>query len=195
MTVVATEAAESAAARARANKVRREATRDIRSKRQYRNQASGRRVSPEPAAPVAQPAAQTQARQAATDEAVSRSAPSGGISAPRIQAPGEDKYQTAILAEFLAAAAVVAFLPLATGGPENKNNPSPYTTNDIVQLAAIAMTYFILALLPGRMARWGAWLGLLVLVGVLYKKTASGDLSVALTSIHPSSTGPADQTL
>jgi hypothetical protein len=114
---------------------------------------------------------------------------------PRIRTPGGSKYQTAILAEFLAAAAVVAFLPLATGGPKDKNNPSPYTTNDIVQLVAIAVTYFILALLPGRAAQWGAWLGLLVLLGVFYKKTATGELNAALTSIHPGSTGPGDETL
>jgi hypothetical protein len=65
----------------------------------------------------------------------------------------------------------------------------------MVQLAAIGITYFILALLPGRAARWGAWLGLLVLVGVFYKKTATGDLNVALSSIKPASPGPTDQTL
>jgi hypothetical protein len=113
----------------------------------------------------------------------------------QIRSPGGDKYQTAILAEFLAAIAVVAFLPLATGGPKDKSNPSPYTTNDIVQLVAIAVTYFILALIPGKGSRWAAWLGFLILLGIFYKKTATGELSAALTSIHPSSTGPTDETL
>jgi hypothetical protein len=114
--------------------------------------------------------------------------------AAQIQAPGGNKYQTAILAEFLIAAGVVAFLPLATGGPENKDSPSPYQVNDMVQLVAIAVVYFILALLPGRAARWGAWLGLLILLGIFYKKTVTGELNVALTHIHPGQ-GPTDQTL
>jgi hypothetical protein len=113
----------------------------------------------------------------------------------QIRTPGGNKYQKAILAEFLAAVALVAFLPLATGGPKDKENPSPYTTNDIVQLVAIAVVYFILALIPGQWSRWAAWLGFLILLGIGYKKTASGELNVALTSIHPSSSGPTDETL
>jgi hypothetical protein len=112
----------------------------------------------------------------------------------RVPVPGGDKYEKIILAEFLIAVAVVAFLPLATGGPKDKSSPSPYTVNDIMQLTAIAVVYFILALLPGGASRWGAWLGLLVLLGVFYKKTATGELNVALTSIHPGQ-GPADKTV
>ena len=133
--------------------------------------------------------AKTRAREKA------RSAPRQYASQARgIQAPGGNKYQTAILAEFLVALGVVAFLPLATGGPENKDTPSPYTVNDLTQLVAIAVVYFILALLPGRSARWGAWLGLLVLLGIFYKKTATGELSAGLTHIHPG-TGSTDQTI
>jgi hypothetical protein len=142
-------------------------------------------------------AAGAKIRQRAGEEARSRgkAAATGYAAQPgQIQAPGGNKYQTAILAEFLIAAGVVAFLPLATGGNKDKDNPSPYQVNDLVQLVAIAVVYFILALLPGRAARWGAWLGLLILLGIFYKKTATGELNVALTHIHPGQ-GPTDQTL
>src|SRR5215469_4455829 len=123
-----------------------------------------------------------------------RSAPRQYASqARRVRSPGRNRYETAILAEFLLAAGVVAFLPLATGGPEDKTGPSPYTANDMVQLMAIAVVYLILALLPGRAARWGAWLGLLVLLGLFYKKTATGELTAAITSVHPG-THPTDET-
>jgi hypothetical protein len=133
--------------------------------------------------------AQTRVREKA------RSAPRQYASkARRIRSPGRDRYQTAILAEFLLAAGVVAFLPLATGGPENNPSPSPYTVNDLTQLVAIAVVYFILALIPGKGSRWAAWLGLLVLLGIFYKKTATGELSAGLTGIHPGQ-GPTDQSL
>jgi hypothetical protein len=138
----------------------------------------------------------------AVAEEAKTSAREKAASAPRqyasqargVSTPGGNKYQTAILSEFLLAMGVVAFLPLATGGSENKTGPSPYTANDMVQLVAIAVVYFILAMLPGRAARWGAWLGLLVLLGIFYKKTATGELNAAITSIHPGQ-GPTGQTL
>lgn len=108
--------------------------------------------------------------------------------------PGGDKYQKAILAEFLVALGVVAFVPLATGGPEGKTSPSPYEVGDVVQLAAIAVTYFILALVPGRGSRWAAWIGLLVLLGIMYRKMGTGELTAAISGIHPGS-GPSDETL
>jgi len=132
------------------------------------------------------------ARAAAGNQA--REQAKGAGRTARVPVPGGDKYEKIILAEFLIAVAVVAFLPLATGGPKDKSSPSPYTVNDIMQLTAIAVVYFILALLPGGASRWGAWLGLLVLLGVFYKKTATGELNVALTSIHPGQ-GPADKTV
>src|SRR5215469_2053706 len=137
------------------------------------------------------------ARAKAGEEARSRARAAPGKlrgQAGQVQAPGGNKYQTAILTEFLLALGVVAFLPLATGGPENKDTPSPYTVNDLTQLVAIAVVYFILALLPGRASRWGAWLGLLVLLGIFYKKTATGELSAGLTHIHPG-LGSTDQSI
>ena len=124
-----------------------------------------------------------------------RSAPRQYASKARgIRSPGRNKYQTAILAEFLVAAALVAFLPLATGGPKDNPSPSPYTANDLVQLTAIAVVYLILALIPGKGSRWAAWLGLLVLLGVFYKKTATGELTAGISGIHPGP-GPTDQSL
>jgi|SRR5215469_3908552 len=134
--------------------------------------------------------AQTRAREKA------RSAPRQYASqARRTRSPGRNKYETAILAEFLVAAGVIAFLPLATGGPKDNPSPSPYTANDMVQLVAIAVVYLILALIPGKGSRWAAWLGLLVLLGIFYKKTATGELTAGITGIHLGSPGPTDESL
>jgi hypothetical protein len=112
-------------------------------------------------------------------------------------APGGNSYQTVILTEFLVAAAIVAFLPLATGGPPDKNTPSPYQVTDLVQLLALGVVYFILATLTGGShGKIAAWFGGLVLLGLFYKKFATGELNTAITSIHPASPqAPAGGTL
>src|SRR5215469_8876672 len=75
-------------------------------------------------------------------------------------------YQPAILAEFVAAVLLVAATPFA-----KKDSPglSPYAGSDMLQLVAITLTYFILALLSGvspKAARLSAWFGLLILLTV-----------------------------
>jgi len=141
---------------------------------------------------TAREAAKKYARDKAGEKA--RQAPGYARKRGKMGTPGGGGYQTAILAEFLVAAGVVAFMPLATGGPEDKNSPSPYTVNDLTQLAAIGVTYFILAVVPGKWARWSAWLGLLILLGIMYRKMATGELNAAITGIHPGS-HPTDETL
>jgi len=98
-------------------------------------------------------------------------------------APGG--YQGVILAEFLGAVLIVAFLPLAAGAPnDGKAGPSPYRVNDIEQLAAIGITYFLLALLAnGNHGRIAAWFGGLILLGVAFKKLANGQFSAAVSGI------------
>jgi len=97
--------------------------------------------------------------------------------------PGGRNYQGIILAEFLAAVLIVAVMPLFSGAPDGKAGPSPYRVNDITQLAAIGAVYFVLALLSSgeRSGRVVAWFGGAVLMGILYKKTASGQLTAAIS--------------
>jgi len=96
-----------------------------------------------------------------------------------------NSYQGVILAEFLGAVLIVAFLPLAAGAPnDGKTGPSPYRVNDIEQLAAIGITYFLLALLAnGNHGRIAAWFGGLILLGIAFKKLASGQFSAAVSGI------------
>jgi len=75
-------------------------------------------------------------------------------------------YQPVILAEFVAAVLLIAATPFA-----KKNQPglSPYAGRDMVQLVAVTLVYFILALISGtgpKAARLSAWFGLLVLLTV-----------------------------
>src|SRR5215469_1616715 len=92
-----------------------------------------------------------------------------------ISAPGGNRYQAAILAEFLVAALVVAFAPLASPPKDEKGGPSPYRVGDLGQLAALGIVYFLLAVWSGTgKGRMAAWFGFLVLLGVLFKKTANG---------------------
>ena len=94
--------------------------------------------------------------------------------------------QGAILAEFLIAVLVVAFLPLAAGPPEDgKAGPSPYRVNDITQLASIGVVYFLLALLAqGGHGRMAGWFGGLILLGIGFKKLASGQFSGAVSGLQ-----------
>jgi len=99
---------------------------------------------------------------------------------------GGRNYQGAILAEFLVAVLVVAFLPLASGRPnDDKGGPSPYRVTDMTQLVAIGAVYFILALFSGgeRSGRIVAWFGGLLLLGILIAKVGSGQLSAAVSSV------------
>jgi hypothetical protein len=137
---------------------------------------------PEQQARQARSTAAASAAGAAAGSNYSTRLPSGGDSG------GGNPYQNVILAEFLVAAGIVAFLPLATGGPPDKNTPSPYQVTDLVQLLALGVVYFILATLTGGShGRIAAWFGGLVLLGLFYKKFATGELNTAITSIHPAS--------
>jgi len=127
-----------------------------------------------------------QRRRQVTDraQATGRSAASS-IGGARIT-PGGRNYQGAILAEFLVAVLVVAFLPLASGRPnDDKTGPSPYRVTDMTQLVAIGAAYFILALFSGgeRSGRIVAWFGGLLLLGILFAKVGSGQLSAAVSSV------------
>jgi hypothetical protein len=105
-------------------------------------------------------------------------------------------YQGAILAEFLIAILVVSFMPLASGAPnDGKTGPSPYRVNDLEQLAAIGVTYFLLALLAqGNHGKMAAWFGGLILLGIGFKKMMSGQFSAAVSGLTgqpvPAEAGP-----
>jgi hypothetical protein len=136
----------------------------------------------------AKSAAKDKAKSAARDKAQQAATNYAGKVPGGIGTPGTNTYQHVILAEFLVAAGIVAFLPLATGGPPDKNTPSPYQVTDLVQLLALGVVYFILATLTGGShGRIAAWFGGLVLLGLFYKKFATGELNTAITSIHPAS--------
>lgn len=91
-------------------------------------------------------------------------------SRPRVElhrkAPGDTAYQNVILAEFIAAVLLVAATPLAK---KDQGSLSPYVATDLMQLVAITVAYFILALVssasPGA-ARFAAWFGGLILITV-----------------------------
>lgn len=88
--------------------------------------------------------------------------------------PGDRRYQSVILAEFVIAVVVIAGLPLATGGSpaaQAKGGISPYDTGDLKQLVAVGGVYFILALISsGNRGRLAAWFGGLVLIGLAFSK-------------------------
>lgn len=99
--------------------------------------------------------------------------------------PGGRNYQGVILAEFLVAVLVVAFLPLASGPTDGKQGPSPYRVGDMIQLVAIGAVYFVLALFSSgeRSGRVVAWFGGLLTLGILIVKTHSGQLSAAVSGV------------
>jgi hypothetical protein len=109
---------------------------------------------------------------------------------------GGRSYQGAILAEFLVAVLVVAFLPLASGPGDGKTGPSPYRVNDMIQLVAIGAVYFILALFSNgeRSGRVVAWFGGLLVVGILIAKVGSGQLSAAVSGVSGVSKADLDNT-
>jgi hypothetical protein len=110
---------------------------------------------------------------------------------------GGRTYQGAILAEFLVAVIVVAFLPLAAGQPDDgKQGPSPYRVTDMTQLVAIGAVYFILALFSSgeRSGRIVAWFGGLLVLGILIAKVGSGQLSAAVSGVSGVSKADLDNT-
>lgn len=83
-------------------------------------------------------------------------------------------YQAIMLAEFVAAELLVAMTPIAT----RKNQPglSPYIPRDMSKLLAIGLVYFLLQLtaVTGQgAARFGAWFGALLLLGVGLNEAAN----------------------
>jgi hypothetical protein len=110
--------------------------------------------------------------------------------------PGGRNYQGAILAEFLVAVVVVAFLPLASGPGDDKAGPSPYRVGDMIQLVAIGAVYFVLALFSSgeRSGRIVAWFGGLLVLGILIAKTGSGQLSAAVSGVSGVSKADLDNT-
>ena len=107
----------------------------------------------------------------------------GAVRQTRIPS-GANKYQGAILAEFLIAALIVAFAPIATGPKDDKGGPSPYRVGDLAQLAALGIVYFLLAVWSGTgKGRMAAWFGFLILLGVLFRKTASGELNAEVAPL------------
>lgn len=78
----------------------------------------------------------------------------------------DTQYQNVILTEFIAAVLLVAATPLAK---KNQASLSPYVATDLMQLVAITIAYFILALVSsasGGAARFAAWFGGLILITV-----------------------------
>ena len=82
-------------------------------------------------------------------------------------------YQPVILAEFIAAVLLVAATPIAT--KKNPSGLSPYTGDDMIKLAALTVTYLILALLSVNPSagRFAAWFGGLILLTVGLGEAAS----------------------
>jgi hypothetical protein len=91
---------------------------------------------------------------------------------PRVEvarkAPGDTAYQNVILAEFVLAVLLVAATPLAKKDSAG-SGLSPYAATDLMQLVAITVTYFALALVSSAnsgAARFAAWFGGLILIAV-----------------------------
>ena len=100
-------------------------------------------------------------------------------------------YQAIIAAEFVAAELLVALTPIASrkAGPSASSGKlSPYVPGDLIELVAIGIVYLILEGLaagPRGLARFSAWFGFLLLLGVglyeasriaaVFKMLAGGD--------------------
>jgi hypothetical protein len=152
-----------------------------RRQQQARAEAGGREVARQRRAAEQQ----DRSRQAERDHAAgtsSRPAASTGRSQSRssslgksstILTPQRSNYQPIILVEFIAAVVLIAATPFAK---KNQQGISPYGSSDIMQLGAITLLYFLLALIsvggrgPGRVA---AWFGGLVLITVGLGEAAS----------------------
>lgn len=104
--------------------------------------------------------------------------------------PGSElhNYQAIIAAEFVAASLLVALTPIASRKAQPSavsGKLSPYVPGDLMQLVAIGIVYLILegmAAGPRGLARFSAWFGLLLLLGVgLFEASRLGDLFKMLT--------------
>jgi hypothetical protein len=114
----------------------------------------------------ATPGRQRQARFAQTAAGAGELAGQISRRAPR-EKIHRGNYQAIVLGEFAAAVLLVALTPVAT--KKNPSGLSPYAGKDMLQLAAITVTYFLLALLSaggGELARVSAWVGGLILLTV-----------------------------
>lgn len=111
--------------------------------------------------------------------------------------PGSRGYQPVILAEFLAAVAIVALVPIASGGSPAavaKGSPSPYDTGDLRQLVAVGAVYFVLALASsGNSGRLSAWLGGLILIALAMSKLAHGSLTAVFNTVSGQNATAGDQ--
>ena len=110
----------------------------------------------------------------AAEYAASRAARAGREAARTVgQArivPGDRRYQSVILAEFLIAVILIAAPPMFTGGSpaaQAKGGISPYDTDDLKQLVAVGAVFFILALVSsGNHGRFAAWFGGLIVLAI-----------------------------
>ena len=103
---------------------------------------------------------------------------------------GNRQYQGVILAEFLAAALIIAVAPLTTGRAHvnEQGDQTPYGPDEVKQLAAVGLTYFILALLSsGKHGRFAAWFGGLILLAIGLAQQQSGGLAGIFAMFKPSS--------
>ena len=96
--------------------------------------------------------------------------PSGVARNRRVIAQGGKKltgnYHGAVFGEFVLAVLLVAAIPFSK---PNRTGVSPYAGKDMIQLLAITVVYFLLAILAatGRtQARFAAWFGALLLLAV-----------------------------
>lgn len=107
--------------------------------------------------------------------------------------PGSElhNYQAIVAAEFVAAILLVALTPIAA----RKATPSatsgklsPYVPGDLIQLVAIGIVYLILEAVaagPRGAARFAAWLGFLLLLGVgLFEASRLGELFKMLAGFN-----------
>jgi len=92
-----------------------------------------------------------------------------------------------VAAEFVAASVLVALTPIASrkAAPGASGKLSPYVPGDLIQLVAIGVVYLILEGLaagPRGAARFAAWFGFLILLGVgLFEATRLADFFRLLT--------------
>jgi len=88
--------------------------------------------------------------------------------ARRTVTTGQDRtsYQAVVLAEFVAAVLLIAATPFAKRQSEGV---SPYEGADLLQIMAVTVVYFLLALVSGAnrgAGRFAAWFGALILLTV-----------------------------
>lgn len=113
-----------------------------------------------------------------------RRAAAGRLTGARTKPGGRlHNYQAIIAAEFVAAIILVALTPIASrkaSASAASGKLSPYVPGDLIQLVAIGIVYLILegvAAGPKGAARFAAWFGFLLLLGVgLFEASRLGKL-------------------